>query len=123
MHVAIVKDGRRLSHGDSRDQVVAHRDFIEDSRDAASQHVLLQQRQLERRHAVAELRFAGLICENQTRIIFFFSLVLFMNSRVMYLETFTWEMLELLEIYLRLRTTPHYIHLHHLLGTSYFALH
>lgn len=44
--------------------MMAYRDFIEDSRDAALQHVLLQQRELERGYAVAKLRFTGLICEN-----------------------------------------------------------
>lgn len=46
---------------------MAYRDFIEDSRDAASQHVLLQQRQLERGDAVAKLRLAGLVCKNRAR--------------------------------------------------------
>lgn len=36
---------------------------------------------------------------------------------------FTRKVFKLLKIYFCLRTTPHYIHFHHLLGTSHFALH
>lgn len=38
-------------------------------------------------------------------------------------QTFTWKVLHLLEIYPRLRATPHDVNLHPLLGTSHLALH